>query len=166
MFKFYNRSPSRADSRLALSQWETSLQSNVVSHWLDTNLESALHFNNEMELFFPVYLRSDLALRTWLRLVGDHAPRSRARHDRRQLCVYELFSDVRRGHGSTSVVFWRNKRHNSRRNQASTWGFLSLKSGKKVRVYINQHRIAKFPRNEVNWTSIRCESVPLMFRWC
>ena len=33
---------SRADSRLALWQWETSLQSNAVSHWLGTNLESAL----------------------------------------------------------------------------------------------------------------------------
>ena len=31
-----------ADSRLAASQWETSLQSNAVSHWLDANLESAL----------------------------------------------------------------------------------------------------------------------------
>ena len=31
-----------ADSRLAPSQWETSLQSNVVSHWLGANLESAL----------------------------------------------------------------------------------------------------------------------------
>ena len=33
---------SRVDSRLAPSQWETSLQSNTVSHWLGTNLESAL----------------------------------------------------------------------------------------------------------------------------
>ena len=32
----------RADSRLAPSQWEPSLQSNAVSHWLGTNLESAL----------------------------------------------------------------------------------------------------------------------------
>ena len=32
----------RADSRLAPSQWETSLQSNDVSHWLSANLESAL----------------------------------------------------------------------------------------------------------------------------
>ena len=32
----------RADSRLALSQWETSLQSNAVSHWLGAILESAL----------------------------------------------------------------------------------------------------------------------------
>ena len=31
----------RANSRLALSQWETSLQSNAVSHWLGANLESA-----------------------------------------------------------------------------------------------------------------------------
>ena len=34
--------PIRADCRLAPSQWETSLQSNAVSHWLGTNLESAL----------------------------------------------------------------------------------------------------------------------------
>ena len=33
----------RADSRLAPSQWETSLPSNTVSHWLDANLESALY---------------------------------------------------------------------------------------------------------------------------
>ena len=32
----------RADSRLVPSQWETSLQSNAVSHWLVANLESAL----------------------------------------------------------------------------------------------------------------------------
>ena len=32
----------RADSRLALSQWETSLQSNAVVYWLGANLESAL----------------------------------------------------------------------------------------------------------------------------
>ena len=32
----------RADSRLAPSQWETSLQSNAVSHWLGVNLESVL----------------------------------------------------------------------------------------------------------------------------
>ena len=33
----------RADSRLAPSQWETSLQSNAVSYWLGANLESALN---------------------------------------------------------------------------------------------------------------------------
>ena len=33
----------RADSRLAPNQWETSLQSNAVSHWLGVNLESALY---------------------------------------------------------------------------------------------------------------------------
>ena len=31
------------DSRFAPSQWETSLQSNAASHWLGTNLESALY---------------------------------------------------------------------------------------------------------------------------
>ena len=34
----------RADSWFAPSQWETSLQSNDVSHWLGTNLESALNY--------------------------------------------------------------------------------------------------------------------------
>ena len=34
--------PIQADSRLAQSQWETSLQSNAVSHWLGANLESTL----------------------------------------------------------------------------------------------------------------------------
>ena len=33
----------RADSRFAPSQWETALQSNAVSHWLSTHLESALN---------------------------------------------------------------------------------------------------------------------------
>ena len=32
----------RADSSLAPSQWETSLQSNSISHWLGANLESDL----------------------------------------------------------------------------------------------------------------------------
>ena len=32
----------RADSRLAPSQWDTSLQSNAVSHWLGANLETVL----------------------------------------------------------------------------------------------------------------------------
>ena len=32
----------RADSKLAPSWWGTSFQSNAVSHWLGTNLESAL----------------------------------------------------------------------------------------------------------------------------
>ena len=34
---------TRADFRFAPSQWETSLQSNTVSHWLGANLESALN---------------------------------------------------------------------------------------------------------------------------
>ena len=38
-------SNNRADSTLAPSQWETSLQSNAVSHWLGANLESAMNYN-------------------------------------------------------------------------------------------------------------------------
>ena len=37
-----NPSIYRADSRFTPSQWDTSLQSNVVSQWLDANLESAV----------------------------------------------------------------------------------------------------------------------------
>ena len=33
---------SRADSRLMPSQWKTLLQCNAISHWLGTNLQSAL----------------------------------------------------------------------------------------------------------------------------
>ena len=39
-----------ADSRLTPSQWETSLQSNTASHWLDANLESALKYTPEFSL--------------------------------------------------------------------------------------------------------------------
>ena len=34
---------SRADSGLGPCQWETSLQSNAISHWLGANLDSALY---------------------------------------------------------------------------------------------------------------------------
>ena len=40
----YSRCPvaHRADSRFVPSQWEMSLQSNAISHWLGANLKSAL----------------------------------------------------------------------------------------------------------------------------
>ena len=41
----------RVDSRLAPSQWETSLPSHAVSHWLCTNLDSALkHSSHAIQL--------------------------------------------------------------------------------------------------------------------
>ena len=39
LYYLYN---GKADSRFASSQWEMSLQSNAISHWLGTNLESDL----------------------------------------------------------------------------------------------------------------------------
>ena len=39
----------RADSRLAPSQWETSLQSNAVSHWLGASLELALSMISNLQ---------------------------------------------------------------------------------------------------------------------
>ena len=38
----------RAASMFAPSQWQTSLRSNVVSHWLSSNLESAQDFINNI----------------------------------------------------------------------------------------------------------------------
>ena len=40
----------RADSRFVLSQWETALLRNDVSHWLGANLESALEYPSETRL--------------------------------------------------------------------------------------------------------------------
>ena len=39
---YCNWSNTMADSRLAPSQWETSLQSNAVTRWLGANIESTL----------------------------------------------------------------------------------------------------------------------------
>ena len=48
----------RADSRSAPSQWETSLQSNAVSHWLGANLESALTLCNDVSHWLGANLES------------------------------------------------------------------------------------------------------------
>ena len=40
---WYKIHTNSSSSRLAPNQWETSLQSNAVSHWLGTNLEPALY---------------------------------------------------------------------------------------------------------------------------
>ena len=50
----------RADSRLAPSQWETPLQSNVVSHWLGANLESALELITKPPVDETLYFLFDL----------------------------------------------------------------------------------------------------------
>ena len=42
----------RADSRIALSQWETALLCNGVSHWLGASLESALYMSVLPVIFF------------------------------------------------------------------------------------------------------------------
>ena len=63
-----------ADSRFTPSQWETSLQSNAISHWLGTNLESALQttkqsyqpehcFNQNIKMPFHLYMDSHGLLR-------------------------------------------------------------------------------------------------------
>ena len=45
----------RADSKLAPSQWETSLRSNAVSRWLGTKLESALQSFHPNGWLYLVY---------------------------------------------------------------------------------------------------------------
>ena len=49
----YRPCSTRADSRFAPTQWEMSLQSNTVSHWLGANLESApsTQWPRDMECF-------------------------------------------------------------------------------------------------------------------
>ena len=57
----------RTDSRLAPSQWETSLQCNAVSHWLGANLESALDIcrssscNISVMIFFYLFFFCQLS---------------------------------------------------------------------------------------------------------
>ena len=43
-WKMWFLSNIRVDSRFAPSQWETSLQSNAVSHWVGVNLESSQQY--------------------------------------------------------------------------------------------------------------------------
>ena len=45
---------SSADSRFSPSQWDTSSQSNTVSHWLGPNLESVLGFCGHAERYKQV----------------------------------------------------------------------------------------------------------------
>ena len=52
----------RADSRLAPSQWETSLQSNAVSHWLGANLESSLILLCSIQTTIPLTTLGELAI--------------------------------------------------------------------------------------------------------
>ena len=53
----------RADSRCASSQWETSLQSNAVSHWLGANLEyDAVKSNSVWKAAVIVYHNHRLAV--------------------------------------------------------------------------------------------------------
>ena len=49
---------TRADSRLSTSQWEMSLQSNAISHWLGANLESALDITYGKQPCNPVDYQS------------------------------------------------------------------------------------------------------------
>ena len=59
----------RADSKLAVSQWETLLQSNAVSHWLGANLESALIIIPWMDLSVPSLVQGDSLPGTWIHIV-------------------------------------------------------------------------------------------------
>ena len=68
-YKFSNS--YRVDSRFVPSQWETSLQSNGVSHWLVANLESALLISRIGECYMTLLMISQHwlvqgSLRWWL----------------------------------------------------------------------------------------------------
>ena len=57
----------RADSRFVPSQWETSLQSNDVSHWLGVSLESAL-------VLYHISLFSDIFIMNLSRILKSELP--------------------------------------------------------------------------------------------
>ena len=67
----YGHDTVRAESRLAPSQWEMSLQSNAISHWLGANLESALYYHChgslilECSRFSPEYSHFVLLILLW-----------------------------------------------------------------------------------------------------
>ena len=55
----------RADSRLASSQWETSLQSNAVSHWLGTRLESSLCYVLRLSMNIEYMISENFSTHLW-----------------------------------------------------------------------------------------------------
>ena len=61
----------RADSRFALSQWETSLQSNAVSHWLCANLKSALALHLTQNSYLDIHKAKKQILRSGIRIISS-----------------------------------------------------------------------------------------------
>ena len=61
----------RADSRFALSQWETSLQSNAVSHWLGANLKSALALHLTQNSYLDIHKAKKQILRSGIRIISS-----------------------------------------------------------------------------------------------
>ena len=61
-----HRYNTRADSRSAPRQWETSLQRNAVSHWLGVNLVSSLQYipRNMLMVYDKLYF-----VRVWYRSI-------------------------------------------------------------------------------------------------
>ena len=55
----------RTDSRFAPSQWETSLQSKAVSHWLGVNLESTLCLHPHLIAQFRLIIRLQIPSGPW-----------------------------------------------------------------------------------------------------
>ena len=72
----------RADSMFAPSQWETSLQSNTISPWLDANLGSALQhirFQCHVTPKMTVFAYQDGKIGFWNDSQPDHKPFSSGR---------------------------------------------------------------------------------------
>ena len=61
----------RVDSRLAPSQWETSLQSNAVSRWLDANLESVLEWRKKMQIVTKIPIKETVFESTIFKLAAN-----------------------------------------------------------------------------------------------
>ena len=62
----------RADSRFVPSQYEMSLQSNAISHWLGTNLESALMQDTDITFTEGAVLSTKIVILSHCCLVSDN----------------------------------------------------------------------------------------------
>ena len=79
---------TRADFRFAPSQWETTLLCNDVSHWLGTNLESALSMFGKSSRYLKAY---EVSLSVPCLLMTLFFTWSRQQQSRHWLCKISTF---------------------------------------------------------------------------
>ena len=95
----------RTDYKLASSQWETSLQSNAVFHWLGTNLESALRICvNESHRCNACYYNQKQNTRELCALQWRHNEREGVSNHRRLDCLLNCLGADQTKHQSSALL--------------------------------------------------------------